>query len=156
MSEEKSKVLDVNAVMRMIPHRYPLLLVDRIVEIVKGESAIGLKNVTINEPHFAGHFPGFPVMPGVLIIEAMAQTAATVVVDFLGDQTAGKVVYFMTIDSARFRKPIVPGDTVYIHVKKTHSRGAVWKFEGEAKVDGKICAEALFSAMITDKNSDAA
>lgn len=154
MTEQAKKTFDINAIMKMIPHRYPILLVDRIVEMVRGESAIGLKNVTINEPHFAGHFPGFPVMPGVLIIEAMAQTAATVVVDCLGDQTAGKVVYFMTIDSARFRKPVVPGDSLYIHVKKTHSRGPVWKFDGEAKVDGKICAEASFSAMITEKTSD--
>lgn len=153
MSEEKKRTIDINQIMKMIPHRYPILLVDRIVEIVTGESAIGLKNVTINEPHFAGHFPGYPVMPGVLIVEAMAQTAATVVVDFLGDQTAGKVVYFMTIDNARFRKPVVPGDSLYIHVKKTHSRGAVWKFYGEAMVDGKICAEASFSAMITDKGN---
>jgi 3-hydroxyacyl-[acyl-carrier-protein] dehydratase len=154
MSTATAKTIDINKIMKMIPHRYPILLVDRIVEIIKGESAIGLKNVTINEPHFAGHFPGFPVMPGVLIVEAMAQTAATVVVDFLGDQTAGKVVYFMTIDNARFRKPVVPGDALYIHVKKTHSRGPVWKFDGEAKVDGVLCAEASFSAMITDKASD--
>lgn len=151
MTDDSKKTIDVNQIMQMIPHRYPILLIDRIVEIVAGESAVGLKNVTINEPHFAGHFPGFPVMPGVLIVEAMAQTAATVVVDFLGSDTAGKVVYFMSIEGAKFRKPVVPGDSVYIHVKKTQSRGAVWKFDGQAIVDGKICAEASFSAMITDK-----
>jgi 3-hydroxyacyl-[acyl-carrier-protein] dehydratase len=153
MSENMEKIIDVTQIMKMIPHRYPILLVDRIIEINSGHSAIGLKNVTINEPHFEGHFPGYPVMPGVLIVEAMAQTAAIVVVDFLGEATAGKVVYFMTIENARFRKPVVPGDTVHIHVEKIQSRGTVWKFKGVAKVDGKVCAEATFSAMISDKDS---
>ncbi len=134
----------------MIPHRYPILLVDRIIDFKEGESAVGLKNVTMNEPHFMGHFPGHPVMPGVLIVEAMAQTAALVVVKTLGPEAEGKVVYFMTIDNARFRKPVVPGDTIHIHVEKSHARGAVWKFSGKALVDGKVCAEATFSAMITD------
>lgn len=145
--------IDVNRIMEMIPHRYPLLLVDRILELKPGESAVGLKNVTINEPHFNGHFPGFPVMPGVLIIEAMAQTAAIVVVEDLGKQAESKVVYFMTIDDTRFRKPVVPGDSLHIHVQKVHARANVWKFKGQAIVDGKVCAEGLFSAMITDKDS---
>ena len=104
----------------------------------------------MNEPQFMGHFPGFPVMPGVLIIEAMAQTAGLVVVEFMGLESKRKIVYFMTIDNARFRKPITPGDTIYIHVEKLQSRGPVWKFKGTAKVDDKVCAEATFSAMITD------
>lgn len=151
MSEEiNNTVIDINRIMEMIPHRYPILLVDRVLELVPGESAVSLKNVTMNEPHFNGHFPGCPVMPGVLIVEAMAQTAALVVVEALGADAEGKVVYFMTIDNARFRKPVVPGDSMHIHVTKVQSRGRVWKFKGEAIVDGKVCAEASFSAMITD------
>lgn len=149
---DKSKLeIDVNRIMEMIPHRYPILLVDRVLDLVPGESAVSLKNVSINEPHFQGHFPNYPVMPGVLIVEAMAQTAAIVVVQSLGKKAEGKVVYFMTIDDARFRVPVVPGDSMHIHVMKIQSRAQVWKFKGEAKVDGKICAEATFSAMITDK-----
>ncbi len=153
MSDEKISI-DINQIMKMIPHRYPILLVDKLVEINKGESAVGLKNITMNEPQFMGHFPGYPVMPGVLIIESMAQTAALVVVDFLGDDAKGKVVYFMTIDNARFRRPVVPGDTMYVHVEKVRSKGPVWKFKGVAKVDGKVCAEATFSAMITETEAD--
>ena len=151
MSEDQISPLDIRRIMEMIPHRYPILLVDRILEITKGESAVGLKNVTMNEPHFMGHFPGLPVMPGVLIVEAMAQTAAIVAVDALGAEVEGKVVYFMTIEDARFRRPVTPGDSLHIHVEKTQSRGAVWKFKGTAKVDGKVCAEAKFGAMIADK-----
>ncbi len=153
MSEENKVNIDINKIMEMIPHRYPILLIDRVLELTKGEGAISLKNVTMNEPHFMGHFPGFPVMPGVLIVEAMAQTAALVVVDFMGKDAAGKVVYFMSIDSAKFRKPVTPGDSMHIHVDKIQSRGPVWKFKGVAKVDGKVCAEAIFSAMITDTES---
>ena len=154
MSEEKNINIDINQIMKMIPHRYPILLVDRLIDLVKGESAVGLKNVTMNEPQFMGHFPGYPVMPGVLIVEAMAQTAALVVVDFLGEEAQGKVVYFMTIDNARFRKPVTPGDSMHVHVEKIQSRGPVWKFKGIAKVDGKVCAEATFSAMITETESE--
>ncbi len=153
MSEDNKVDVDISQIMKMIPHRYPILLIDRILELVKGEGAISLKNVTINEPHFSGHFPGYPVMPGVLIIEAMAQTAALVVVDFMGKEAEGKVVYFMTIDNARFRKPVTPGDSLHIHVNKIKSRGPVWKFKGVAKVGDTICAEATFSAMITDSDS---
>ncbi|MGH1403212.1 MAG: 3-hydroxyacyl-ACP dehydratase FabZ [Alphaproteobacteria bacterium] len=154
-SEEKDNTanIDINQIMQMIPHRYPILLVDRLLKLSPGEGAVSLKNVTMNEPHFMGHFPGYPVMPGVLIVEAMAQTAALVVVDFLGEEAEGKVVYFMTIDNARFRRPVTPGDSLHIHVDKIQSRGPVWKFKGVAKVDGKVCAEATFSAMITDTDS---
>lgn len=150
MSEAEVNQLDVTRIMEMIPHRYPILLVDRIVEFEEGERAVGLKNVTFNEPHFQGHFPGAPVMPGVLIVEAMAQTAAILVVKTLGEDAEGKLVYFMTIDDARFRQPVTPGDSLYIEVTKVRSRGMVWKFKGEAKVDGKVVAEATFSAMIRD------
>lgn len=151
MSESAKEInIDIGRIMEMLPHRYPFLLVDRILEFVPGESAIGLKNVTVNEPQFQGHFPTIPVMPGVLIIEAMAQTAAIVVVETLQLQSAGNLVYFMTIDEARFRKPVVPGDAMHIHVTKIHSRKTVWKFKGEAIVDGKLCAEATFSAMIVE------
>ena len=145
--------IDINRIMQMIPHRYPILLVDRILEIEPGESAVALKNVSMNEPHFMGHFPGFPVMPGVLIVEAMAQTAALVVVESMGAEAEGKVVYFMTIDDARFRSPVTPGDALHIHVKKVRSRANVWKFEGKAMVGDKVCAEATFSAMITNETS---
>lgn len=153
MSDKGKNQIDIKRIMEMIPHRYPILLVDRIVEMTPGESAVGLKNVTMNEPQFTGHFPGFPVMPGVLIIESMAQTAAIVVVESLGKEAEGKVVFFMTIDDARFRKPVVPGDSMYIHVEKVHARANVWKFKGMAKVGDDLCAEATFSAMITDKSS---
>lgn len=149
MSEEIKKI-DIGRIMEMLPHRYPFLLVDRILELTPGESAVGLKNVTMNEPQFQGHFPDTPVMPGVLIIEAMAQTAALVVVETFGETAEGKLVYFMTIDEARFRRPVYPGDALHIHVEKQHARRNVWKFRGEAKVDGKLCAEAVYSAMIVD------
>ena len=149
---EEDKILDVNRIMEMIPHRYPILLVDRLIDYVEGESAVGLKNVTMNEPHFMGHFPGVPVMPGVLIVEAMAQTSAILVVQTLGKEAEGKVVYFMTIDDCRFRKPVVPGDSLHIHVEKIKQRGQIWKFKGVAKVGETVCAEATISAMLTDQD----
>jgi 3-hydroxyacyl-[acyl-carrier-protein] dehydratase len=145
------KSMDIGRIMQMIPHRYPFLMIDKVVDVIAGESCIGIKNVTINEPFFQGHFPQRPVMPGVLIIEAMAQTAAVLVVETLGPDAEGKLVYFMTIDEARFRKPVVPGDTVAIHCRKERNRGPVWKFSAEAKVDGVLCAEATYSAMILDR-----
>jgi len=143
--------IDVNRVMELIPHRYPFLMVDRIEEIELGVKAVGIKNVSINEGFFQGHFPARPVFPGVLIIESMAQTAGCLVVATLGAEAEGKLVYFMTIDDARFRKPVVPGDQIKIHVEKARNRGPVWKFTGAAKVDGNLVAEATFSAMIVDK-----
>jgi 3-hydroxyacyl-[acyl-carrier-protein] dehydratase len=143
-------IIDINRIMKMIPHRYPMLLIDRILEVTPFESAVALKNVTINEPFFNGHFPGAPVMPGVLIIEAMAQTAAALVVQSVGDQLAGKLVYFMAIDGARFRKPVTPGDSMHVKVVKQQNRRNVWRFQGEATVEGELCAEAVVTAMIMD------
>lgn len=142
---------DINAVMRMIPHRYPFLMIDRVIDLVPGESAVGVKCVSIAEPHFQGHFPGKPIMPGVLIVEAMAQTSAFLVAHTMGEEAGDKLVYFMAIDEARFRKPVVPGDTLFIHVTKTQNRGAVWKFHGQAKVEGKLVAESSFTAMVVDR-----
>ena len=141
-------MIDVHRIMEMIPHRYPFLMIDRVVDIVPGAKATGVKNVTINEPYFAGHFPERPVMPGVLIIEAMAQTAAVFVVHTLGAESEGKLVYFMSVDRARFRKPVEPGDQLRVEVSKQRSRGNVWKFSGKATVDGKLVAEATYAAMI--------
>ena len=141
-------MIDVHRIMEMIPHRYPFLMIDRVVDIVPGAKATGVKNVTINEPYFAGHFPERPVMPGVLIIEAMAQTAAVFVVHTLGAESEGKLVYFMSVDGARFRKPVEPGDQLHVEVTKLRSRGNVWKFSGKATVDGKLVAEATYAAMI--------
>lgn len=146
-----SEVLDITRIMEMIPHRYPILLVDRVRDIVAGESAVGIKNVTINENFFLGHFPGAPVMPGVLIIEAMAQTAAVLVVHSAGKELEGKLVYFMSIEEAKFRKPVVPGDTINIHVDKIKNRANVWKFKGMARVGDDLCAEAVITAMIMDR-----
>jgi 3-hydroxyacyl-[acyl-carrier-protein] dehydratase len=143
-------VIDIGRIQQLLPHRYPFLLIDKVVDVVVGESATGIKNVTINEPFFMGHFPARPVMPGVLIVETMAQTAAVLVMHTLGEGARGKVVYFMTIDNCRFRRPVAPGDTLRIHVKKERSRGPVWKFMGEVKVDGVLVAEAQYSAMIVD------
>jgi len=150
-SEKGAVSIDTERLMELIPHRYPFLMIDRITEIVAGASAIGVKNVSINEPHFQGHFPGHAVMPGVLIIEAMAQTAAALVVYTLGAEAEGKLVYFMSIENARFRKPVTPGDTMYVHVTKRVRRGNIWKFSAQAKVNGDLVAEAIFSAMILDK-----
>ncbi len=144
-------VIDINRIMRLIPHRYPFLLIDKVTDLIPDVSATGVKNVTYNEPFFQGHFPGHPIMPGVMIIEAMAQTAAVMVMETLkrtADQ--GIVVYFMSVDEARFRKPVVPGDTLHIHVAKRQHRGAVWKFEGQAKVGDVLNAEAVFTAMIVE------
>jgi 3-hydroxyacyl-[acyl-carrier-protein] dehydratase len=149
-SAERIAVIDIQRIMEMIPHRYPFLMIDRVIDVVPNESAVGVKNVSINEPFFQGHFPRRPVMPGVLIVEAMAQTAAVLVVQTLGPNSEGKLVYFMTVDNARFRKPVVPGDTLLVHVTKERNRGNVWKFAAEAKVDGRLVAEATYAAMILD------
>lgn len=139
---------DISKIMEAIPHRYPFLLVDKVLEIDPGVSAVGIKNVTINEPFFPGHFPQKPVMPGVLILEAMAQTAGIVAITKLGDDAAGKVVYFMAIDDAKFRKPVGPGDQLKMHITTIRGRGAVWKFEGVSKVDDEVVAEAKLTAMM--------
>ncbi|HVY43534.1 MAG TPA: 3-hydroxyacyl-ACP dehydratase FabZ [Hyphomicrobiaceae bacterium] len=141
---------DIVRLLKLLPHRYPFLLVDRLVEMNGDQSCIGIKSVTINEPFFQGHFPGFPVMPGVLIIEGMAQTAGALCVHSLGQDYKPQLVYFMGIDRAKFRKPVFPGDRLHYHMKKVRSRGRAWRFYGEAKVDGQIAAEAEVSAMIVD------
>ena len=145
-------VLSVDSVriMQMIPHRPPFLMIDQVRDLRAGEGAVGVKNVSMTEPHFQGHFPGAPVMPGVLIVEAMAQTAAVLVVHTLGPEAEGKLVYFMSIDNCRFRRPVFPGDQLLIEVTKQRNRGPVWKFEGIAKVDGKIVAEAVIAAMFRE------
>ena len=144
-------VVDIARIMHAIPHRYPFLLIDRVVDVVHNRSAIGIKNVSVNESFFAGHFPEHPVMPGVLIIESMAQTAAVLVVETLGPDAAGKLVYFMSIEGAKFRRPVVPGDQLRIHVTKERNRGNVWKFNAVARVDGVSVAEATYAAMIMDR-----
>lgn len=141
---------DVARLMELLPHRYPFLLVDRIYDMNGDQSAVGLKNVTINEPFFQGHFPQYPVMPGVLIIEGLAQTAGALCVHSLGEGYKAELVYFMGIDKAKFRKPVVPGDQLHYHVRKIRNRGRVWKFYGEARVNGEVAAEAEISAMLAD------
>ena len=141
---------DIARVMKLLPHRYPFLLIDRLQDMDGDESCVGIKNVTINEPFFQGHFPQFPVMPGVLIIEGLAQTAGALCVASRGEDYNPQVVYFMGIDKAKFRRPVVPGDQLHYHVRKLRSRGRVWRFYGEARVDGHVVAEAEVSAMIAD------
>lgn len=147
---EKMDDIDINRIKRLIPHRYPMLLVDKLCEIRLGESAVGIKAVTVNEPFFQGHFPEKPVMPGVLIVESMAQTAAALVMLSLGAEAEGKLVYFMSIDSAKFRKPVEPGDLLELHVQKVQNRRNIWRFSAEGKVDGKLVAEATYTAMIAN------
>ena len=141
--------MDTTRIMEVLPHRYPMLLVDRVVEIVEGERITGLKNVTINEPFFQGHFPGHPIMPGVLIVEALAQTGGLLVMDKMED-LEGKVVYFMTMDDVKFRRPVVPGDTLMLEVEMVQSRGDVVRMKGRALVEGNVAAEAEFKARIMD------
>jgi 3-hydroxyacyl-[acyl-carrier-protein] dehydratase len=149
-AEERAIDIGIQRVMEMIPHRYPFLMIDKVVNVVANRHATGVKNVSINEHYFQGHFPSQPVMPGVLIIEAMAQTAAVLVVHTLGPEWENKLVYFMSVDNARFRRPVFPGDCLYVNVTKQRNRGPVWKFEGRAEVAGSLAAEAVFSAMIRD------
>jgi len=139
---------DIQKIMELLPHRYPFLLVDRIIDIDSDESCIGIKNVTFNEPQFAGHFPAQPVMPGVMLIEGMAQTAGAICVLAKLGSARPKLVYFMTINNAKFRRPVVPGDVVEYHMKKLKQRGNMWWYRGEAKVDGKVACEAEVSAML--------
>ena len=144
--EAKQHVIDHLTIQRMIPHRYPFLLVDRVVDVRAGESAVGIKNVTANEPHFTGHFPGNPVMPGVAVVEAMAQTAAVLVnftLDMI-DQDIG--IYLMAVDNVRFRRMVVPGDVLKLHMEVIRNRGKIWKFRGEGRVDGELASEAVITA----------
>ncbi|MDE2466944.1 MAG: 3-hydroxyacyl-ACP dehydratase FabZ [Alphaproteobacteria bacterium] len=146
-------VLDVEQIKKLLPHRAPFLFVERLSDIVPGESAVGWKAVSFNEPHFAGHFPAYSVMPGVLIVEAMAQAAGALVVHTMGGVDREKIVFFMTIDKARFRRPVVPGDILRFPVKALQRRGPVWRFEGKAYVGDTLCAEAEYSAMIRDADT---
>ena len=146
--------LDYNQILKLIPHRLPFLLIDRVENLVPDVSAVGIKSVTVTEPHFAGHFPNYPVMPGVLIIEAMAQTAGCLVSYTEGygskKSSEGKLVYFASIDSAKFRKPVRPGEILSLYIEKIRGRGTLWKFSGTAKVNGSVVSECTFSAMIVD------
>lgn len=146
---ETLKTLDIEAIKEMIPHRHPFLMIDGVINLVPDVEVTGIKNVTGEEDFFEGHFPGHPIMPGVLIVEAMAQTSAILVIGTVGKQP-GSVVYFMSVDQARFRKPVFPGDRLMLHVVKQRNRGKVWKFKGEARVGDTLVAEATFSAMIMD------
>jgi 3-hydroxyacyl-[acyl-carrier-protein] dehydratase len=147
---------DIAAIKRMIPHRYPFLFIDRVVNIEVNHFAVGIKNVTVNEPHFEGHFPVLPVMPGVLIIEAMAQTSAVLVVQTLDLIDKNLLVYFMSVENAKFRHVVAPGDTLELHVTTIRGRGKIWKFRGEARVGDTLCAEAEFAAMILSQEEASA
>lgn len=152
MTEQALETADVRRLMELLPHRPPMLLIDRMIDIVPNQSATGVRGVSVNEPFFAGHFPGQPIMPGVLIVEAMAQTAGALVMHSLNQKAGEQIVYFMSIDSARFRHPVVPGDLLLLPVKLQRARKPVWRFAGEAYVNGKLCAEAEFTAMIAGGN----
>jgi len=144
------EVINIDQIKKLIPHRAPFLLIDRVEHVVLDSEATGIKMVSGNEPYFAGHFPDFPVMPGVLIVEALAQTASVMVAPTIPGVTAGKLVFFTTVEKARFRQPVRPGDVVKLHVVKNTNKGPLWKFVGKASVDGKLVAEADFGAMIVD------
>ena len=146
--------MDIRGIMAALPHRYPMLLVDRVVSLVKNETIHAVKAVSINESFFQGHFPGRPIMPGVLIVEAMAQAAGVLAVESMNLADSGKLVYFMSIDGAKFRSPVEPGCLLDLHVEVTQNRGAICKFSGKAMIDGKLASEANFVAMITDPPKD--
>ena len=146
-----TKTIESSEILRLIPHRYPIMLVDRVVDYEENKYAEGIKNVTFNEPHFTGHFPDNPIMPGVLIVEALAQTSAILVSKSQVDNPEDKLVFFMSIEKAKFRKPVIPGDTLTLRVDVVQNRGSVWKFDGKGLVNGKVVAESSFSAMIADK-----
>jgi 3-hydroxyacyl-[acyl-carrier-protein] dehydratase len=150
-------LIDVKGIQKLIPHRYPFLLVDRVVMIEKGKKLVAIKSVTINEPFFQGHFPGFPVMPGVLIVEALAQAAAILAVESMAatggdaDLGKGKVPYLASLDAVKFRRPVVPGDRLELHVEVIKGKGSIWKYKGQAIVDGKVVTEAEIMAVISDR-----
>lgn len=144
------EAVDIQQLLMLLPHRYPFLMVDRIINVDGANSAVGIKNVSINEPHFTGHFPGRPVMPGVLILEGMAQTAGAIAIRAAGKSTP-PLVFLMSIDEARFRKPVVPGDVLEYHVAKKRAHGTVWKFACEAKVASVVVAEAVITAMVASE-----
>lgn len=141
-------MIDIKEIQGILPHRYPFLLVDRIIELESGKKAVGIKNVTVNEPFFVGHFPGNPIMPGVLVIEAMAQVAGILA---FKSGVQGDSVYFMSIERAKFRRPVTPGDQLRLEITTLHTRGNVWRFSGSAIVDEKVAAEAEFTAMVVKK-----
>ncbi len=144
-------MIEIKEIMKILPHAYPFLLVDRIIEMDPGKRIVGIKNVTYNEPFFPGHFPSHPIMPGVLIIEAMAQTAGVLAFKSLTEQEQKKPVYFLGIDNVRFRKPVVPGDQLRLELEITKHRQSIWGFKGKALVDGKLVAEAELLAMLGDE-----
>ena len=146
-----SAIINIEKILKCLPHRYPFLLVDKVVSLEVGKKIVAIKNVTFNEPHFLGHFPDHPIMPGVLIIEAMAQAGALMVTAAPEFKAEEKLVYFMSIDGAKFRKPVVPGDVLELHIEAVQNRGAVWKLAATAIVDGQKVSEAQLSAMIVDK-----
>ena len=145
-------LIDIEKIVKMIPHRYPMLLIDKVIDIVLDKSAIGIKNVTANENFFTGHFPSKMVMPGVLMIESMAQTCAVLVIETLGSRAKGSLVYFMSVDGGKFRKPVVPGDQIKFHVDKIRNRSNVWKFKCMGYVEKELVVEATISAMIMADN----
>ena len=144
------EVVDINAILNILPHRFPFLLIDRVVNIRENHDGIGIKNVTLNEPVFQGHFPGRPVFPGVLMVEGMAQTAGVIGILSMGLSEKPKAVYFLTVDKCKFRKPVLPGDTIEYHMKSIGRRKAMWWFHGDAKVGGVTVAEADVGAMLAD------
>jgi 3-hydroxyacyl-[acyl-carrier-protein] dehydratase len=154
MSEKKAPLMDVNAIEAILPHRYPFLLVDRVVSMEPMKTLVAVKCVTVNEPFFAGHFPGHPVMPGVLILEALAQAAALLAKGSMTEEPGDKVTYLMGIDNARFRKPVIPGDRIELHVEVVKRKGDIWKQKGRAVVDGETVAEAEFMAMLVDRKKE--
>jgi 3-hydroxyacyl-[acyl-carrier-protein] dehydratase len=154
MSDKPGIVMDVNAIERILPHRYPFLLVDRVLSLEPMKKLVAVKCVTVNEPFFAGHFPGHPVMPGVLILEALAQAAGLLAKGSMLEETGDKVTYLMAIDNARFRKPVVPGDRIELHVEVVKRKGDIWKEKGVAKVDGEVVAEAEFMAILVDRKKE--
>lgn len=152
VSKKELQTADIKRILQLLPHRYPFLMIDRIVDMDEDRSAVGIKNVTYNEPYFHGHFPSYPVMPGVLLVEGMAQTAGALCIANLDATYEPELIYFMSIDRARFRRPVVPGDQVHFHVQKVRNRGRVWRFRAAARVDGKLVAEAEVCAIMVKRD----